>query len=149
MSEPIAHGPVDFLLIEFPAGEATGAVADELMALVDRGTILLYDLVVAHKDPDGTVSVLDLQDVGSDGPASFAMFAGARSGLLGEDDLDTAGAIMEPGTTAALIVYENAWAAPFVAAALAVGGKPVASMRIPATDVIAALDELDAPEPTS
>lgn len=144
MSEPTTHGPVDFLLLEFPAGEPTGAVADELLSLVEQGTIRVYDLVVAHKDDDGIVSVLDLEDLGEGGAATFAMFAGAQSGLLAGDDLETAGGIMEPGTTAALIVYENAWAVPFVSAALAAGGQAVASMRIPATDIIAALDELDA-----
>lgn len=151
MSAPTPHGPVDFLLIEFPADGATDAVADELLALVDRGTILLYDLLVARKDVDGSVTLLDLQDVTAEGPASatFVEFSGARSGLLDDDDLERAGSIMEPGTTAALLVYENAWAVPFVAAAMAAGGEAIASMRIPATDIIAALDELDATQPVT
>lgn len=145
------HGPVDFLLLEFPPGQPLDVVADELLALVDAGTIRLYDLVVARKDADGDVTVVDLQDVGPEGPASasLAVFAGARSGLLADDDLDRAGSIMEPGTTAALLVYENAWAVPFVAAALDAGGQPVASIRIPATDIIAALDELEATQPVA
>ncbi len=144
MSELTTHGPVDFLLLEFPDGDPTGAVADELLTLVEQGTIRVFDLVIARKDDDGTVTVVDLEDLGEGGAATFAVFAGAQSGLLAGDDLDTAGSIMEPGTTAALIVYENAWAAPFVSAAIAAGGQAVASMRIPATDIIAALDELDA-----
>jgi len=145
MSESTPHGPVDFLLLEFPAQQPTGAVAEELLRLVDQGTIRLYDLLVVRKEQDGSVTVLDLEDVTADGPAgvTFATFAGAQSGLLGDEDVDSAGSIMEPGTMAALLVYENAWAVPFVAATLAAGGEPVASMRIPATDIMAALDELD------
>lgn len=140
---------MDFLLLEFPAGRPMGTVADELLALVEQGTIRLYDLLVAHKDDDGTVSVVDLEDVTTDGPASLSVFVGLQTGLLGEDELDEAGGIMEPGTTAALLVYENTWAVPFVAAAMEAGGQAVASMRIPAADVIAALDELDAAQPVA
>lgn len=145
MSESTPHGPVDFLLLEFPAQQPTGTVAEELLTLVDQGTIRLYDLLVVRKEEDGSVSVVDLEDVTADGPAgvTFASFSGAQSGLLGDEDLDSAGSIMEPGTMAALLVYENAWAVPFVAATLAAGGEPVASMRIPATDIMAALDELE------
>ena len=149
MAAPTPHGPVDFLLLEFPAGRSLGTVADELLALVDQGTIHLYDLLVAHKDDDGTVEVVDLQDVTADGPASMSVFVGAQTGLIGDDDLEQAGEIMAPGTTAALLVYENAWAVPFVAAAMEAGGEAVASMRIPATDIIAALDELEAAEPVA
>ena len=73
-------------------------------------------------------------------------FAGARSGLIGHDDVQQAGDAMTPGTTAALLVFENAWAAPFVAAARKNGGEVIASMRIPAQDVMDALDALDALE---
>ncbi|MBY5161320.1 DUF6325 family protein [Salsipaludibacter albus] len=149
MSAPTPHGPVDFLLVEFPTDQPIPAVADELLALVEQGTIRLWDLLVARKDADGLVTVIDLQDVTADGPASLAVFAGARSGLIGDDDLDDAGAIMEPGTTAALLVYENAWAVPFVTAAMAAGGQAVASMRIPATDITEALDELEATQPVA
>lgn len=149
MSAPTPHGPVDFLLMEFPTDTPMDAVADELLALVEQGTIRLYDLLVARKDDDGVVTVIDLQDVTAEGPASMSVFAGARSGLIGDDDLDDAGAIMEPGTIAALLVYENAWAVPFVAAAMGAGGRAVASTRIPATDVIEALDELEAVQPNA
>ena len=138
------HGPVDFVLIEFPGDKLTGEAAPALMDLVERGIIRLYDLMVISKNDDGSVEALELQDpTGVDG---FSYFAGARSGLLGDDDLREAAEAMEPGTVAALIVYENSWAIPFVRAARNSGGELIASARIPATDL---MDALEALEPTT
>lgn len=135
------HGPIDFLLIEFPAERLTGEASQALMDLVERGTIRLYDLMVIHKHEDGFVEALELTDpAGVDG---FAYFAGARSGLLGDDEVSEAAEAMEPGTVAALIVYENTWAIPFVAAARNSGGEVIASARIPATEVMAAIEKLE------
>ena len=139
-----AHGPIDFLLIEFPNERTDGSAAQALLDLVEAGTIRLLDLVVARKEDDGTVEVIDIDAAGD--VTAFVQFSGARSGLLGDDDVQEAGSAMAPGTTAALIVFENAWAAPFVAAARKNGGEIVASMRIPASDVIDALDALESQE---
>lgn len=138
-----AHGPVDFALLEFPRDRLTGEAGLALMDLIDAGTIRLYDLLVISKDADGRIEVLELTD--PVGPAAgFSYFAGARSGLLGDEDVQEAGAALEPDTVAALLVYENAWAAPFVAAARRSGGELVASARIPATDIMAAVESLEA-----
>jgi hypothetical protein len=139
-----AHGPIDFLLIEFPNERTDGSAAQALLDLVEAGTIRLLDLVVARKEDDGTIEVIDIDGLGD--VTAFVQFAGARSGLLGEDDVQEAGNALSPGTTAALIVFENAWAAPFIAAARKNGGEVVASMRIPASDVIDALDALESQE---
>ena len=139
-----AHGPIDFLLIEFPNERTDGSAAQALLDLVEAGTIRLLDLVVARKEDDGTLEVIDIDGLGD--VSSFVQFSGARSGLLGDDDVQEAGNALAPGTTAALIVFENAWAAPFVAAARKNGGEVVASMRIPASDVIDALDALESQE---
>ena len=136
-------GPVDFVLLEFPRDRLTGEAGKALTDLVERGVIRLYDLVVISKDTDGTVEVLELTDPTS-ASGGFAYFAGARSGLLGEDDVGEAAGAMQPGTVAALIVYENTWAIPFVAAARNSGGELIASVRIPAPDVMAALEALEA-----
>jgi hypothetical protein len=138
------HGPIDFVLLEFPGDKLTGEAAPALMDLVDRGVIRLYDLLVISKSADGAIEVLELTD--PDGLDGFTYFAGARSGLLGDEDVREAAEAMKPGTVAALIVYENTWAVPFVAAARDSGGELIASARIPAADVMAALDAL---EPTS
>lgn len=139
------HGPIDFVLLEFPRERLTGEAGKALADLVERGVVRIYDLMVISKDADGAVEVLELTDPGSAG-GSFAYFAGARSGLLGDDDVAEAAAAMANDTVAALVVYENSWAIPFVAAARNSGGELIASARIPATDVMAALETL---EPTS
>lgn len=138
------HGPIDFVLIEFPGDKLTGEAAPALMDLVERGVIRLYDLMVISKHDDGSVEALEVQD--PTGAGGFSYFAGARSGLLGDDDLREAAEAMEPGTVAALIVYENSWAIPFVRAARNSGGEVIASARIPAQDV---MDALEALEPTT
>jgi hypothetical protein len=142
------HGPIDFVLIEFPGDRLTGAAADALMDLVDRGIVRVYDLLVIRKEDDGTFSGIDVSDLSADHVGGFTAFAGARSGLVDDDDVRAAADAMEPGTVAALVVYENAWAVPFVAATLDAGGQLVASARIPAQDVMDALDALEALETT-
>lgn len=137
-----ASGPIDFLLLEFPRDQLTGAAGDALMDLVERGLIRLFDLVVISKDDNGGVDVLEVTDPTS-AAGGFAYFHGARSGLVGNDDVTEAAAAMQPGTVAALIVYENTWAAPFVAAARDSGGEVIASARIPATEIMAALEALE------
>lgn len=141
------HGPVDFVLIEFPQDRLTGEASQALGDLVESGVIRLWDLMVISKNADGSVEALELTD--PSGVGGFSYFAGARSGLLGNEDLQEAAGAMEPGTVAALIVYENSWAIPFVAAARNSGGELIASARIPAPVVMEALESLETLEPTS
>lgn len=144
--ETEAHGPVDFVLLEFPMAGLTGRASEELVRLVEQGVIRLFDLLIVMKDEDGAVEVLEFADPG--GPAAaFSYFDGAQSGLLGEEEIAEATSALLPGTLAALIVYENIWAAPFVAAVRDGGGELVASTRIPAPDFMAALEALDAMPP--
>jgi hypothetical protein len=142
MSDVEVHGPIDFILIEFDGDGLRGETAAALADLLARGVVRLYDLVAMRREDDGSVTVLELADDAALG--GLGAFGGARSGLLDDGDLAEAAAALEPGRTAVLIMFENTWAAPFIAAALREGGTPVASARIPATDVIAALDRLDA-----
>jgi hypothetical protein len=136
-----AHGPVDYLLIEFPTEKLTGAVAPRLVDLVESGTIRLYDLMVISKSESGAVEAVELRD--SPVAQDFQYFAGASSGMLDDEDMRQAADAMAPGTVAALLVYENSWAAPFVAAAQSSGGEVIASGRIPATVVMEVLDALE------
>ncbi|MCU0270455.1 MAG: DUF6325 family protein [Acidimicrobiales bacterium] len=142
MSDVDVVGPIDAVLIEFDPDKMTGEAAEALLDLVERGVVQVLDLVLIVKDQDGTFSGLALDDAG-DEAGGFAVFSGACSGLLGDEDLAEAADAMLAGTAAALIVYENTWARPFVAAARKAGGEMIASIRIPAKDVMDALDALD------
>jgi Family of unknown function (DUF6325) len=136
-------GPIDYLLVEWPGRQPTGEAAPHLIDLVDRGLIRILDLVFLHKDEDGSLARLEISDLG-DQVEAFAEFEGASSGLLSDEDTDEAGSALEPGTSAALLVYENRWAAPFASALRRSGGQLVATGRIPIQSVLAALDAADA-----
>jgi Family of unknown function (DUF6325) len=136
-------GPIDYLLVEWPGRQPTGEAAPHLIDLVDRGLIRILDLVFLHKDEDGSLVRLEIADLG-DQVEAFADFEGASSGLLSDEDTDEAGSALEPGTSAALLVYENRWAAPFASALRRSGGQLVATGRIPIQSVLAALDAADA-----
>lgn len=146
MTDPDVHGPVDFVLIEFTGNRLTGRTAEELVNLVDRGIIRLFDLLIVGKAEDGSVYGVEVADSAVEQIGAYAGLTWARSGLLSEDDMREAATAMQPGSLAALIVYENLWAIPFVAAAREAGGELIAAGRIPAQDVIDALADLEAAE---
>jgi len=139
MNDASEMGPVDYILVEWPGRQPNGEVAPHLVDLVDRGLIRILDLAFVTKEEDGTVAGIELADLG-DGAAELEVFEGASSGLLSDDDLTEAAAALEPGTSAALLVFENTWAAPFAAAVRRSGGQLVASGRIPVEAIVAALD---------
>ena len=133
-------GPIDYLVVEFPGSKMTGEGLPLLVDLVDRGIIRILDFVFVKKELDGSVRGMAIADLDKDGQLDLAVFEGASSGLLGPEDLDEAGGVLEPGSSAGLLVYENRWAAPFASALRRGGGQVVASGRIPMQDVVAALD---------
>jgi hypothetical protein len=133
-------GPIDYLVVEFPGGRMTGEAMPLLVDLVDRGIIRILDLMFVKKEPDGMVRGLALTDLDGDERLDLAVFEGASSGLLGQDDIDEAGTALEPGSAAGILVYENVWAAPFAAALRRAGGQLVASGRIPVQAIVATLD---------
>ncbi len=149
MTDGDVHGPVDFVLLEFPDDRLTGRAAAELVDLVDRGIIRLFDILIVGKDKEGTAYGVDLAAVAAEELGGFEALAWARTGLLSDEDLQQAAGAMEPGRLAVLVVYENAWAVPFVAAARESGGEMIAGARIPAQDVMDALEALEALETTS
>jgi hypothetical protein len=134
-------GPVDYIVVEFPQAKFNGEAFPLLMDLVDRGLIRILDLAFVAKREDGRITAMDLRDVDSSGEFDLTVFEGASSGLLGEDDLSEAALAMEPGSAAAVLVYENVWAGPFAAAVRRAGGQLVASGRIPVQALLAALEE--------
>ena len=147
MSEEIELGPVDYLIVEWPVGSPpTGEAFPHLVDLVDRGVIRLLDMAFIEKDADGNVLAIDIGDFDGDGNTDLAVFQGVSSGLLDEDDHQEAGNALQPGTAAAIVVYENTWAAPFATALRKGGAQLVAAGRIPINAIIATLDELEAAE---
>jgi hypothetical protein len=142
MSEetPEEMGPVDYMVLEWPGEQPGGGeVMPLLRDLVDRGIIRILDIALLRKAEDGSVTTTDFGDLAQSSPA-LAEFEGASSGLLGEDDLAEAAAVLEPGTAAAVLVWENRWAAPVAVALRRSGGQLVASGRIPVQAIIASLD---------
>ncbi|GIU90828.1 MAG: hypothetical protein KatS3mg010_1927 [Acidimicrobiia bacterium] len=138
-------GPIDFVVVEWPAGrEPDGSALPLLLDLVDRRIIRVLDLAFVKKGDDGSVTGVDVSGVGFGDEVDVTVFAAARSGLLGDDDLDEAGRVLDPGASAAVLVYENAWAGPFAAALRRTGAQLVATERIPVQAVLASLDAMDA-----
>lgn len=136
-------GPIDYILVEWPGRQPTGEALPHLVDLVDRGLIRILDLTFITKGEDGSVAAVEIADLGRE-VAEIAVFEGASSGLIHDDDVTQAGDVLEPGTSAALLVYENTWAAPFASAVRRSGGQLVASGRIPVQDLLAALDAAEA-----
>jgi hypothetical protein len=133
-------GPVDYLVVEFPAGESnfTGEMANELVALVDSGTIRVIDVLILTKDADGSVQAMELSDLENLGP--LQQIEAELAELLAEEDVANLAAAMDPGSTAGVLIWENLWAAPFASAARRAGGQLVADGRIPIQAIIASIE---------
>jgi hypothetical protein len=136
-------GPIDYIVVEFPGNRMTGEGLPLLVDLVDRGIIRILDLVFIRKELDGSVAGVAIADLDSDGVLDVAVFEGASSGLLSSDEIEDAGSVIQPGSSAGVLVYENVWAGPFAAALRRGGGQLVASGRIPVQAALAALDAAD------
>lgn len=141
--EFVEMGPIDYVVVEFPGNRMTGEGFPLLVDLVDRSLIRILDLMFVRKDEDGSVTGLEIADLTGDGALDLAVFEGASSGLLGQDDIEEAATALEPGNSAGILIYENLWAAPFATALRRGGAQLVASGRIPVPAVLAALDATD------
>jgi hypothetical protein len=144
MPEPDVHGPIDLIVIEFPAESGGAATTAALIDLVERGIVRLYDLMVVRKEADGSCTEIDLSMDADGDLVELRVLSGARSGLVGTDDVSELAALLEPGTVAAALLYENAWAVPFVAAARSEGAELIASARLSAQEIMDALDAVEA-----
>ncbi len=144
-NEELELGPVDIVVIGFPAdAPRTGEAIPLFVDLVERGIIRVLDVLIVQKDAEGNVDGVEIADLDGDGAEDLMVFHGARSGMLGDEDASTAGQALEPGETAVLICFENTWAAPFATAVRRNGGQLLAFERVPAQDVIATVEALDA-----
>ena len=135
-----AIGPVSYLIVEFPGSKMTGEGLPILVDLVDRGLIRILDLLFVKRDEDGTLTTAELTDLDGDGELDLMVFEGAASGLLDESDLADAATVVEPGSSAAILLFENRWATPFTQALRRGGAEVVAAGYVPLDALAASLD---------
>jgi uncharacterized membrane protein len=133
-------GPVSYLIVEFPGNKMTGEGLAELVDLVDRGLVRVLDLLFVARDDDGSVRAIELQDIDHDGELDIAVFEGASSGLMDDSDLADAASVIEPGSSAGVLIIENTWANRFVQALRRGGAQLVAAGYIPHDALAASLD---------
>jgi hypothetical protein len=139
--QELEPGPIDVVVIAYPAGAPmTGEAIPILLDLVDRGIVRVLDALFVRKEADGTFSGFDLADLDEATAGDLTAFAGATSGMLDDDDVAAAAAEIEPGSAALMIVYENKWAAHFIAAVRRNGGDLIAHQRVGVQELIDALD---------
>ncbi len=139
-------GPVDYAVIEWPGRQPQGDVAPLIFDLVDRGLIRILDVAFLTKDDEGNVATVEVGAFDEDG--GFSGFDGASSGLFGEDDLDDAATALNPGTSAAVIMWENRWLAPVAVALRKSGAQLVANGRVPVQAILASLEAAESQSTT-
>jgi hypothetical protein len=139
-------GPVDWIVVEFPGSRFNGEIAPALRDLVDRGLVRVLDLLLLKKDADGTIEAFEISDLDDSEIGELRMLETQLAMLLTEDDVTAVAAAVEPGSSAAVLVWENTWAAPFGSAVRRSGGQLVASGRIPIQALLAAVELEDEDE---
>jgi hypothetical protein len=140
VAEEEALGPISYLVVEFPGSKMTGEGFPILVDLVDRGLIRILDLTFVTRDLDGAVRAVELRDIDRDGQLDLAVFEGASSGLLDDGDVGEAGSLIEPGSSAGVLIFENRWATAFTQALRRGGAQLVAAGYIPHDALEAAVD---------
>jgi hypothetical protein len=135
-------GPISYLIAEFPGNKMTGNGFPILIDLVDRGLIRILDLIFVTRNADGSIGALELQDI--DGEIDLTVFEGAGTGLLDPDDLAEATSVIEPGSSAGILIFENRWAAAFTNELRKSGAELVAAGYIPQDAILAALEATEA-----
>ena len=135
-----ALGPISYVIVEFPGNQMTGEGLPILVDLVEQGVIRILDLAFVTKDTDGSIVAVDISDLDGDGDLDLTIFEGASSGLLDDSDLADAGPALEPGSSAAILVFENTWAAGFTQALRNGGAQLVAAGYIPQDVLLESLD---------
>jgi hypothetical protein len=134
-------GPVDWIVVEFPGSKFNGKIAPALRDLVDRELIRVLDLLVLKKDDDGSLEAFEIADLDDSEIGEFRSYEAQLAMLLSEDDVSAVAAAVEPGSSAAVLVWENTWAAPFASAVRHSGGQLIASGRIPIQAMLAVIEE--------
>ncbi len=140
MTDSDTLGPVSYLVVEFPGSKMTGEGFPILVDLVDQGIIRILDLVFVTVGEGGTITRLELADIDGDGALDLTVFQGVSSGLLDDSDLADAATVLEPGSSAGILVFENRWANSFIGALRRGGAVPIAAGYIPQEALLASLD---------
>lgn len=139
--EDVSLGPISYLIVEFPGSKMTGEGLSSLVDLVEQGVIRILDLVFVAKGEDGALGIIQLADLDGDGTLDLAaVFEGSSSGLVSPQDLAEAAPVIAPGSSAAILIFENRWATTFVQGMRRGGAELVAAGYIPQEDLVAALD---------
>ena len=133
-------GPISYLVVEFPGSKMTGEGLPILVDLAQRGVIRILDLVFVAKGQDGSLGIIQLADLDRDGTLDLAVFEGVSSGLVSQEDLAEAAPVIAPGSSAAILIFENRWATSFVQALRRGGAELIAAGYIPQDDLLAALE---------
>jgi hypothetical protein len=136
-------GPVDWIVVEFPGSRFKGEIMPELQTLVERNIVRVLDLLIMRKDEEGTLEAFELSDLDDSELGAMRTYETELAMLLSEDDVTAVAAAVEPGSSAAVLVWENTWAAPFGSAVRRAGGQLVASGRIPVQASLAVIEEDD------
>jgi hypothetical protein len=138
--DPDEMGPVDYLVVEFPAGQAnfSGEMAAELAVLSEAGIVRILDILVLVKELDGTVEAYEIDDF--EGANELIQLEAEIAEILAMDDVAHLAAAMEPDTVAGVVVWENLWAGPFASATRRAGGQLIASGRIPTHAILASIE---------
>ena len=144
MADDDSLGPISYLIVEFPGNKMTGEGLPILVDLVDQGLIRILDLLFVMRGEDGSLRAVELSDLEPDGQIDVAVFAGASSGLLDEEDLADAASVIEPGSSAAILLFENRWARSFTQALRRGGAELVAAGYIPQDALAASIDAAEA-----
>jgi hypothetical protein len=134
-------GPVDWIVLEFPGSRFNGEIAPALVDLTERGIVRVLDLLLIRKNEDGSVDIYEMSDLDDSEIGQLRAYETALADLLSEEDVYAAAEAVEPGSTAALLVWENSWAAPFGSAVRHAGGQLVASGRIPIQALLAVIEQ--------
>jgi len=135
-----AMGPISYLVVEFPGNKMTGDGLPILVDLAARNVIRILDLLFVSRGDDGAMRAVELRDLDLDGRLDVAVFEGVSSGLLDASDLADAAAVIEPGSAAAILLFENQWARSFTQALRRGGADLVAAGYVPLDAVVASLD---------
>lgn len=141
--EPNAMGPISYLIVEFPGSKMTGEGFPILVDLVDRGLVRILDLRFVRRDMDGSMRAIELRDIDRDGQFDVAIFEGASSGLIDDSDIADARSVIEPGSSAGILIFENRWAAPLIQTLRIGDAELVAAGYIPQDNIAASLDATD------